>query len=482
MAACCGATAAAGVVGAANGASVGAAADGAAASSSAVGAPLPHLRDCVYLDYNATTPIFPEVRDAMRPFTFELFGNPSSGHAYGRQTAAAVADARAAVAALVNAEHPDEIKFVGCGTEADNWAIWGTVMAARQRWLGDGGGGSGDGAGGGADGNGGSAEEGAALPPLPHVVTGAIEHPAVLACLEALARARLLEYTAVGAGADGRVSAEAVRAAIRPGRTVLVTVMHSHNEVGSLNPIAEIAAAARAAGALMHTDAAQSIGKVAVDVGALGVDLATIVGHKFGAPKGVAALYVRRGAALAPLLSGGGQEGGARAGTESVLLIAGLGAAADIARRELAAVSAHMAAAREALLEALLAGLPEGAARVNGPADPDQRLPNTLSISIRGLNAAALLAALSGKLAASAAAACHSGAAGGCGSPALAAMGVGAEWAAGTLRLSVGHHTTMDDVKRAAALILEEAARQGVVVAGGGRGGGGGEGNGGAGL
>lgn len=412
------------------------------AASSGIGVPLPHLQSCIYMDYNATTPIFPEVRDAMLPFTFELSGNPSSGHAHGRKTAAAVREAREAVAALVNAASADEIRFVGCGTEADNWAIVGAVMAARRRWRV--GGGNGDGG-----------------DTLPHVVTTSIEHPAVLECLEALRRDGLCEFTAVGVDGAGVVSAADVAAAIRPGRTVLVTVMHSNNEVGSIQPVAEIAAAARATGALMHSDAAQSVGKTPVDVQALGVDLLTVVGHKFGAPKGVAALYVRRGVEIDALLRGGGQEFGARAGTESVLLIAGLGAAAALARRELAPLSAHMAARRDELEAALLGGFAAmGAeARVNGPAEASARLPNTLSLSVRGLDAARLLADLSDRLAASAAAACHTGSHARV-SAVLAAMGVeDAAWGAGTLRLSVGRHTG-SEVRDAAALILAEARKQ----------------------
>ncbi|GBF95040.1 cysteine desulfurase [Raphidocelis subcapitata] len=407
--------------------------------TSGVGVPLPHAIEPIYLDYNATTPVFPEAAEAMRPFLLEGFGNPSSGHAYGRRTAAAVAAARASVAALVGAAGPDEVHFCGCGTEADAWAIEGAVFAARRR--------------------------GAARP---HVVTSAIEHPAVLATLAALEERGLACYTAVPVSAEGLVDPRTVAAAVRPGETVLVTV-------GSIQPIAEIAEVARAAGALMHTDAAQSIGKargagagllaqtlwVEVDVGRLGVDALTIVGHKFGAPKGMAALYIRRGVQLDSLLFGGGQEHGRRAGTESVLLIAGLGAAAEAAQRELPALASHMRATRAALAAALLSGLPPGAARVNGPADGARRLPNTLSVSLRGVDAGALLAGLGDRVAASAAAACHS-AAGGAASHVLRAMGAAddADYARGALRLSTGRHTTAEEAARAAALIRAAAAEQ----------------------
>jgi len=216
------------------------------------------------MDYNATTPIFPEVTAAMQPFTFELFGNPSSTHAHGRKTAAAVADARAAVATMVGAASAEEIYFCACGTEADNWAIWGAVAAARQRARQP------------AEAQisssstpvAAAAAAGAGLTTfdqaqrLPHVVTSTVEHPAILACLEALADQGLCSYTAVGVDSEGLVSADTVRAAMRPGETVLVSIMHSNNEVGSIQPIREIARIAREGGALVHSDAAQSIGKV----------------------------------------------------------------------------------------------------------------------------------------------------------------------------------------------------------------------------
>ncbi|KAL4433218.1 hypothetical protein ABPG77_003266 [Micractinium sp. CCAP 211/92] len=383
---------------------------------------------CTYLDWNATTPVFPEVAEAMQPY-LAAFGNPSSAHAFGRPCKEAVDLARRQVAAMVGAES-DEIHFTSCGTEADAWAIWGAAMAARSRH------GSGF---------------------LPHVVTSCIEHPAVLETLASLSAHGLLSYTAVPANEEGLVSAADVAAAIQPD-TVLITVMHSNNEVGSVQPIAELSALARLRGILMHSDAAQSVGKVAVDVGQLGVDMLTVVGHKFGAPKGVAALYIRRGVQIERLLCGGGQEFGRRAGTESVLLLAGLGAAAAIVSRELPATAAHMAALRDSLQQQLLAGLPAGVARVNGPAEPAARLPNTLSIGIAGIQASSLLAELSERLAASAGAACHSS--GSAVSSVLRAMGVPTTHAVGTLRLSVGRHTTQADVDAAVQMILEYVRRQ----------------------
>ncbi|KAL6763193.1 pyridoxal phosphate-dependent transferase [Haematococcus lacustris] len=271
-------------------------------------------------------------------------------------------------------------------------------------------------------------------------------------------------FTAVGVDAEGLVDPEAVLAAVTRD-TVLVSIMHSNNEVGSLQPIAAISAGLRKAApqVLLHTDAAQSLGKVAVDVEALGVDLLTLVGHKLGAPKGVAALWVRPGRPpLAPFLHGGSQEAGRRAGTENVLLLVGLGKAAEIARLEGAATARHMQTMRDYMQQRLVAAFPEGRVRVNGPSGPDLRLPNTLSISIAGLSAAAALVALADKLAASAGAACHSS--GASLSSVLRAMGVDPTFGAGTLRLSVGRHTTLAEVERAVELIVEQAAVQGISI------------------
>eukprot|EP00882_Tetradesmus_deserticola_P005335 GHRQ01005615.1.p1 GENE.GHRQ01005615.1~~GHRQ01005615.1.p1 ORF type:complete len:482 (+),score=150.15 GHRQ01005615.1:1005-2450(+) len=398
-----------------------------------VGSKLPHLSECVYLDYNATTPIFPEVAESMKPYTYEIFGNPSSVHAYGRQARAAVDKARRQVAELISCA-PSEVCFTSCGTESDNWALWGAVMARRS-----------------------SSQQG-----LPHVVTSQIEHPAVTACLRSMADMGLCTYTTIPVNAQGLVSAADVVAALTPD-TVLVSIMHSNNEVGALQPVGEIAAAVRQAApsCLIHSDAAQSMGKVAVDVQELGVDLLTLVGHKFGAPKGVAALYVRRGVQLANLLNGGSQESGRRGGTENVVLLAALGAAAELARSEAAEAAAHMRRMRDRLASGLLAALPAHLVRVNGPDDASLQLPNTLSISVRGLSAPSLLQMLADKLAASAGAACHSSY-GPAVSPVLQAMRLHPDYAVGTLRLSTGRHTTADEVDAAVQLIVGAARKQGL--------------------
>eukprot|EP00967_Tisochrysis_lutea_P102738 scaffold154787_cov29-Tisochrysis_lutea.AAC.1 len=409
--------------------------------------PLPRAARCIYLDYQATTPVWPEVAEAAIPFLTTHWGNPSSAHAYGRPCAHAVEKARRSVSALLGAS-PSEILFSSCGSEADNHAICGAVALVQTR-----------------------ARAAGHTAHTPHVVTTNAEHPAVERCLAALQAEGRCSATFVPVDAEGRVGAQAIVAALRP-ETALVTVMHANNEVGSVNPIAEICAAvhARSPATLVHTDAAQSVGKIEVHVKELGVDMLTLVGHKIGAPKGVAALYVREGLELPNLLHGGGQESGRRAGTESVVLLAALGRACEIARDELVQNAQHMEETRSRLAQLLTEGLGGGGAdglpgvRINGPANPSLRLPNTLSIGLRGVVASALLERLSDRVAASAGAACHSGEASV--SAVLRAMGVPLEYAIGTLRLSTGRHTTMDEVEEAAELIIGEAKRQKIEAAG----------------
>ncbi|GIL75868.1 hypothetical protein Vretimale_5575 [Volvox reticuliferus] len=430
-----------------------------------LGLELPHLKrtGCIYLDYNATTPIFPEVAAEMAPFLFEHFGNPSSGHTYGRVCKAALDTARGRVAQLLGASDPLEVHFTSCGTESDNWAIYGAVMAARMAQLR-------------------LQPQLQPVGPPPHVVTSAVEHPAVLVHLKHLQDQGLLTYTAVPVDGEGLVDPDQAAAAVQP-NTALVTIMHSNNEVGAVQPIAKIAAAVRQAHAraiaaaggdaqgaatgalLVHSDAAQSTGKVELDVEALGVDALTIVGHKFGAPKGVAALYIRRGVTLPNYFHGGGQEAGRRAGTENIMQVVGLGAAAVVARQEGPQLRKHIGEMAERLLGAVRAEMraeDQDKLWVNGPRDPARRLPNTLSLSIRGLNSALALQRLSTQLAASAGAACHS-ADGASVSAVLRAMKIPLEFAKGTLRLSTGRHTTAQDVDRAAKLIVEEARRQDIL-------------------
>uniref|UniRef100_A0A061S7P8 Cysteine desulfurase n=1 Tax=Tetraselmis sp. GSL018 TaxID=582737 RepID=A0A061S7P8_9CHLO len=394
-----------------------------------VGIPLPFSEDCIYLDYNATTPIFPEVADEMQPFLTHSFGNPSSTHAYGQKTKAALDLARQRLADAVGAS-PEEIVFTSCGTESNNWAIVGAIEAS------------------GAD--------------CPHVVSTKIEHPAILECLASLARKGRVRYTLVGVDSEGVVDPGEVMAAVEPD-TCLITVMHSNNEIGSLQPIGEIGRRAREAGIRFHTDAAQSLGKVPFDVDDLSVDLATFVAHKIGGPKGTAALYMRRGSELPKMLFGGGQEGGARAGTESMVLLSGFGKAAELLHCEGARLRRHMQEMRDRLRGRLVAGLPEDRVRFNGPVDEDKRVANTLSLSIKGANASLLLLELQDKVAASAGAACKRGQ-GATLSETLKAIQVPAEFALGTIRLSVGRHTTPEEIDRAAEHILEACGRQGIPV------------------
>ena len=372
----------------------------------------------VYLDYNATTPVDPAVLEAMLPFFSTDFGNPSSGHARGLRARAAVEEARAEVAALLGAA-PAEVVFTSGGTESNNTAILGAARDRRDRGR--------------------------------HVVTTAIEHPAVLEPCSVL-EAEGFRVTRLPVDGEGRVAPSDVAAALTV-ETVLVSVMHANNEVGTIQEVAEIARLAHARGAVVHTDAAQSAGKVPVDVVALGVDLLSLAGHKLYAPKGVGALFVRSGVALPRYLHGAGHESGRRAGTENVPGIVGLGKACAIARGRLAAEPARLEALRERLWE----GLAREAAPVRRNSPRERCLPNTLSVAFRGLEAPALLAQVGDRVAASPGAACHSS--GVVPSTVLAAMRVPPEDAKGTVRFSVGRGTTEAEVDAATAVVAEAARR-----------------------
>ncbi len=374
------------------------------------------MKESVYLDHNATTPVAAPVVEVMLRCLAEEYGNPSSAHPRGRHAAALVAAARDSVATLIGA-HTAEILFTGCATEANNLALLGVARA---------------------------------LPLRRHFVISAVEHPAVLEPARHLER-QGCSLTIVPVDATGRVDPGDVAAALRPD-TALVSVMHANNEVGTLQPIAAIAAITRARGVLLHTDAAQSIGKIPVDVEALGVDLLTLAGHKFCAPKGVGALYIRSGTAIAGILFGAGQERGLRPGTENVPAIAGLGAAARLARQRLPEVGRSLRGPRDLLHRLLLAEIP--GLRLNG--HPDERLPNTLHVSFPGVAGRDLLEAASADVAASVGSACHSehDAVSGV----LAAMGCDPARARGAVRLSTGWETTTAEIERAAAALI--AARR----------------------
>lgn len=368
----------------------------------------------VYLDYNATTPHAPEVVAALSAFLDSHFGNPSSTHRYGAVTRAAVVQARSQVAGLLNAK-PDEIVFTSGGTESNNYAIRGAALAAAQRGR--------------------------------HIITSQIEHPAVTEVCRQL-ETEGFEVTWLPVDGDGLVHVDEVEAAIRPD-TILITLMHANNEVGTIQPIQAVGETARRHGITFHTDAAQSAGKIPTDVHELEVDLLTIAGHKLYAPKGVGALYIREGITLHPLMHGAGQEHGRRPGTENVLEIVGLGAACEIAGRDLAMNMARMRESRDQLERGLREKIAD--IRVNG--HPERRLPNTLSISIPGVNANELLTTIEPYVAASAGAACHSGEVQI--SHVLRAMGVPVDCARGTLRLSTGRHTTREEVREAVMAIAD---------------------------
>jgi len=367
----------------------------------------------IYLDYNATTPIEPRVAECMRPYLTGCFGNPSSTHIEGRKAKAALEEARERVARCLGCR-PVEVVFTSGGSESNNLAIRGLVEAR----------------GGG------------------HVITSAVEHPAVLEVVLALENEGRISLSIVGVDRFGRVDPAAVASALRDD-TMLVSLMLANNEVGTLQPVAELAFLCRERGVAMHTDAAQAVGKVPVDVGELGVDLLSVAGHKLYAPKGVGALYVRDGVEITPQIRGAAHERGLRAGTENVLLAAGLGAACELAGAEVEAEQERLAGLRNRLLELFH----EGFTGVVEHGDPANRLPNTLSVAFPGVDASRLLVDLGDEVAASAGAACHSE--GVAVSHVLEAMGVDEATARSTVRFSVGRFTTEEDIDRAAALIVE---------------------------
>jgi cysteine desulfurase NifS len=374
----------------------------------------------VYLDYNATTPIAREVAEAMEPYLYEYFGNPSSSHPYGIATRKAVEAARAQVAELLGCQ-PGEAIFTSGGTESNNYAIKGAALARRDR------------------GN--------------HIISTAIEHPAVTEVCRWL-EGQGFRVSMLPVDRYGLVEPASLEQAITPD-TTLVTVMHANNEVGTIQPITELVEIAHGYGALVHSDAAQSVGKIPVDVDDLGVDLLSVAGHKVYAPKGIGALYIRSGVQLAPLMHGAGHEGGRRPGTENVLEIVGLGKACQIASRDLTPNMAHFEAMRDRLHKGLLRELGDEAVRLNG--HPEKRLPNTLSLSFRGVEANRLLSEIADQVAASAGAACHADEVDV--SAVLEAMAVPVEWAMGTVRFSVGRGTTAAEIDHA-IVVMANAVRR----------------------
>lgn len=424
-------------------------------------------KSCIYLDYNGTTPIYPPVLEAMMPYFTDHFGNPSSSHHFGQEPKAAVNKARRSLLNLIQSV-PGEgdlssIMFTGCGTESNNVAIRSALLSSSTHKAN---------------------EEG-----LLHVVTTNIEHPAITQCLKSYVDGSLtpkITVTEVPVDEFGVVSTNDVVNAIQE-NTVLVTIMTANNEVGSLQPVFELAKICRQKKILFHTDAAQAVGKIDLrgiaDV-TTGADMVTIVGHKFGAPKGIAALYIRpncfeENGRINPengesvLLMGGGQEGGRRGGTENVPYIVGIGSAAEILLEKhddndgLQINAIHMENMRSRLLDRITSGLETSTGqsdivRVNGPLNGDQRLPNTLSIGLKGVQSGKLLATIGEEVACSAGSACHSSSSGSTMSYSaiLKAINVPPEFAIGTLRLSVGPTTSIEDVDIAADIIVAEAERQ----------------------
>ncbi|MBM3318611.1 MAG: cysteine desulfurase NifS [Candidatus Eisenbacteria bacterium] len=370
----------------------------------------------IYLDHNATTPLDPGVLEAMLPFLRDFHGNASSFHAAGRAARAAVEQARERVAGLLGAQ-PREIVFTSGGTEADNHALRGVVELARGR----------------------SAE-------APHIVTSSIEHPAVLNTVQHLEK-QGCRATYLPVDAFARVDPQSVREALTDA-AVLVSVMLANNEVGSLQPLAEICGICRQRGVPIHTDAVQAAGRVPIDVGALGVDLLSISSHKIYGPKGVGALYIRRGTRVAPLIHGGHQESRRRGGTENVAGIVGLGRAAQLAGERLARAAEAEARLRDRLEQGLRAAVPH--MRVHG--HPTERLPNTLTAGFRFVEGEALLLNLDLEgVAVSTGSACSSGDLEP--SHVLIAMGVPVEEAHGTLRFSLGKDNTVEEIDRAIAAV-----------------------------
>lgn len=366
----------------------------------------------IYLDYNATTPVDPLAAQALEPWLRERFGNPSSAHLYGKEAKAAVETARAEVAALIGGR-PGDMIFCGSATEANNLAIFGVARALRGERR--------------------------------HLVTSAVEHPSVMQPMRWL-EAEGWQLTVLPVDGTGRVRMEAAAQAIRRD-TALISVMLANNETGTMQPVSEIAALAHACGAFMHVDAAQGAGKIPIDVHDLGADLLTLAGHKFYAPKGVGALYVREGTPILPIMAGAGHERGLRPGTENVPYIVALGTAARLAQEGLAVEAARLRSLRDALHERLVIAIP--GLLLNG--HPAERLPNTLNLSFPGVAGWQLLAAAP-EIAASTGSACHAG--GHTVSDILAAMSMPREQALGALRLSLGRFTSEAEIDGAASVLI----------------------------
>lgn len=373
------------------------------------------MKEPIYLDYNATTPISPEVAEEMLPYIQAHFGNPSSSYAIGRFNKEAIEKARMQVANLIAAS-PEEIIFTSGGTESNNHAIRGAVFANQHKGK--------------------------------HVITSRVEHPAVTEVCKFLEK-QGYEITPLPVDSFGKINPEDVEKTIRPD-TVLISIMHANNEVGTIQSIAEIGAIAKENNTVFHTDAAQSVGKIETDVNETGVDLLSIAGHKLYAPKGIGALYIRNGVKLENLIFGAGQERGLRPGTENIPYIVALGKACELAKENLEPNSQQMFQMRQRLLN----GLKEKcrtAIKLN--ADLENCLPNTLSIAFENVDAHTLASLVSKKVLFSTGSACHADSVEI--SPVLKAMQVNPRTAAGTVRLSTGKYTTIEEIDYAVGAISE---------------------------
>jgi cysteine desulfurase len=362
----------------------------------------------VYLDHNATCPVDPRVRDAVAPFLDGDFGNPSSVHRFGQVVRAAVEQAREQVARLLNAD-ADEVVFTSGGTESDNFALHGALRALHGKVQ------------------------------HPHVIASAVEHPAVADTTEAL-KGLGCDVTYIPVTREGFVTPDALRQALRK-ETVLVSVMLVNNEIGVIEPVEELVPVAHDAGALFHCDAIQAVGKIPVDVKALGADLLSISGHKFYAPKGAGALYVKRDTPMEAFVTGGHQEEGRRGGTENVVGVVGIGRAAELARTEFLQAAPRVAALRDALEKGILERIPN--VQING--SRERRVSNTLNVSFKGVDGEAVLISLDLKgVAVSTGSACSSGSL--ALSPVLEALGLPKEDNKASLRFSLGVSTTEEDI------------------------------------
>ncbi len=373
----------------------------------------------IYLDYNATTPIIKEVVNAMQPYLNEYFGNPSSSHSFGTETKIAIENARKQVAALINCQ-PNEVIFTSGGTESNNYAIKGFAYANAHKGK--------------------------------HIITSTIEHPAVIEVCKYLEK-KGFSISYIPVDESGLIQLDKLEAAITP-QTILISVMHANNEIGTIQPISEIGEIARKFNITFHSDAAQSVGKYPVDVRKMNVDLLSVAGHKLYAPKGIGALYIRDGVTLEKLIHGADHEQNKRAGTENVLEIVGLGKACEIAHRDLTKNMEHQKKMRDLLHNNLLQKLPE--IKLNG--HPKLRLPNTLNLSFKGLEANILLNEMElNGIAASAGAACHTDSIDV--SPVLTAIKLDTDYAMGTIRFSVGRNTTEDEINQASEIIVDVVNR-----------------------